>query len=353
MIKILYVLPVKGGGGGAHSVAQEVNELYKMGIDARIVVNDANYSSFTTNYFDMPHVVNHLESFKDEEELSILLRKVDIVVCTIFTSVQTVKNAIEKIEDEKPRVAYYIQDYEPLFVEPSTPLWQEAYNSYTLIKDSILFAKTDWIRSVVKENHGLEVKKVQPSIDHDVYMPSFNKPNNKVWISAMVRPSSPRRAPYRTMRVLKNIDELFGEQVSINIFGCSDDDIIATQLPSDFSFHNHGVLLRKQVSVLLRKSHLFIDMSDYQAFGRTGLEAMACGCIPLVPSLGGTGEYIEHNINGYAVDPRDEDALLTTVKDFMSYSDSKRKHLQFEGIKKAQQFSVRQAAVSIFELFID
>ena len=346
-MKIIYVLPVKGGGGGAHSVAQEVNELVKMGIETKIAVNTQNHASFITCYSDMPNVSRNIVEFHNEESLSQHLKNTDIVVCTIFTSVRLVKNALSKIEN-KPKVAYYAQDYEPLFVHPDNPLWQEAYDSYTLIPNMIDFAKTDWIRNVIKENHGIEVKKVCPSIDHDVYYPGFKKPESQLWISAMVRPSSPRRAPERTMRVLKNLSEIYGSKININIFGCSDEDIYENNLPRDFTFHNHGVLSRNQVSALLRKSHLFIDLSDYQAFGRTGLEAMACGCASIVPSIGGTSEYLIHGVNGYAVDPRDEVFVIETIKGFIELGDSERKKMINAGIETSQQFSLRKAAVSEF-----
>lgn len=350
-MKIIYVLPVKGGGGGAHSVAQEVNELGKMGVDAQIAVNSQNYPTFVSTYLDLPFVNRNIVEFSDNVSLAKLIEDSDVVVCTIFTSVKLVADALKKVKGELPKVTYYAQDYEPLFVLPEDPLWQEAYDSYTLIPDMTVFAKTDWIRDVIKANHGIEVEKVSPSIDHDVYFPDFDKSENQIWISAMVRPNSPRRAPYRTMKVLKNIKELYGDKVNINVFGCSDDDIFDNDLPRDFAYHNHGVLHRTQVSALLRKSHLFIDLSDYQAFGRTGLEAMACGCVSLVPSLGGTDEYIEHGVNGYAVDPRDEMSVINIIKKFVEKSVASENQMLNKAIDTSQCFSVRRAALSALQVF--
>jgi len=348
-MKVLYVLPVKGGGGGAHSVAQEVNELVKMGINAQIAVNQKNFASFVTCYSDMPNVSRNVVEFTDEKSLAELLNNVDSVVCTIFTSVKLVKDALS-LTKSKPKVSYYAQDYEPLFVQPSDPMWQEAFDSYTLIPNMTVFAKTDWIRKVITANHGIEVSKVSPSIDHDVYYPGLNKSQTQVWISAMVRPSTPRRAPQRTMRVLKNIAEEFGNKVNINVFGCTDEDIFAENLPSDFNYTNHGVLTRNQVSALLRKSHLFIDLSDYQAFGRTGLEAMACGCVSLVPSTGGTDEYIEHGVNGFSIDPRDEQKVVKTVEAFITNGSQKQGIMVEQCIQTSLLFSVRKAALSVLSV---
>ena len=53
---------------------------------------------------------------------------------------------------------------------------------------------------------------------------------------------------------------------------------------------------------LLRESDVFLDMSVYQAFGRTALEAMACGATAVVPKVGGVWEFVEHGHNALAVD---------------------------------------------------
>jgi glycosyltransferase involved in cell wall biosynthesis len=349
-MKVLYVLPVKGGGGGAHSVAQEVNELIKMGIDAKIAVDRKNYPKFLTCYNDMPSISRSVVEFHDATSLAKHLELIDTVVCTIFTSVKLVKTALS-LTKNNPKVAYYAQDYEPLFIEPEEKLWQEAYESYTLIPDMTVFAKTDWIRNVIKANHGIEVTKVCPSIDHSVYFPGLNKSDSQIWLSAMVRPSTPRRAPARTMRILKTIFELYGSKVNINVFGCTDEDIFAHDLPRDFHYVNHGILSRNQVSSVLRKSHLFIELSDYQAFGRTALEAMACGCAALVPSLGGGDEYIQHEVNGYAVDPRDEISVLEKVKQFVESSEAEKQKMINHSIDTSQNFSVRKAALSELLVF--
>lgn len=350
-MKIVYVLPVKGGGGGAHSVAQEVNELINMGISVKIAINSSNVSSFITTYADMPNIGKSIVEFHTPEHLSKHLRNCDIVVCTIFTSVKLVKQALQHITHSIPKVTYYVQDYEPLFSNPESALWHEAYKSYELITNATLFAKTNWLQNIVKCNHNLDVKKVSPSIDHEVYYPNLSKNSSQIWISAMVRPGTPRRAPYRTMHILKNLHELYGSKVNLNIFGCSPLDLLAANLSTDFAFHNHGVLSRREVASLLRQSHMFLDLSDYQAFGRTGLESMACGCVPLLPSIGGTDEYAINGINACVVDTRNEDAILQSISHYIEADNKIREQMMFDAIKTSQNFSIRKSAISEYLLF--
>lgn len=352
-MKVIYVLPVKGGGGGAHSVAQEVNELIRFGADAYIAVNEANAPYFAGNYADLHYLENHILAFNNHYDLSLLLEDCDLVVCTVFTSVQLVKSAMDVIVGSKPKVAYYIQDYEPLFCTPGDALHATAVSSYTDIPGTLLFAKTHWIRDIVSKNHDRDVQKVMPSLDTSLYYPAARQVTESIQVSAMVRPSTPRRAPLRTMTVLKDVSERYGDKVNINIFGCSDLDIHSNQLPSDFNYTNHGILSRKQVSTLLRSSHLFLDLSDYQAFGRTGLEAMACGCVPMLPVFGGAHEYATHLQNALLVDTRSKKDILENMELFVNLNAAERNRLSDAGIRTSQQYSIGRAAYSKFQIFRD
>ncbi len=341
MNRILFILPVKGGGGGAHSVIQEVSEMIKMGVDAKIAVDDRNIMSMRSNYFDLPEVVKNFVAYKDEEDLLSKIEDDSTVIATIFTTVEVLKRLCKKNNSIIP--AYYIQDYEPLFCEKGTKLWQQAYDSYTLIKGCKLFAKTAWLQNVVLDNHGVSVLKVEPSIDHGVYFPNFNK-TEKI-ISAMIRPKSPRRAPHRTMKILRALKKSYPEY-KVCIFGCTDDEIIENELVHDFEFENLGVLKRLQVSQLLRESELFLDLSDFQAFGRTALEAMACGCVPVITQYGGVYEYAIHEYNSFIVNTKDDRDILDSITKYFTCDSLEKVMLRNNAVNTSQNFSVRRAALS-------
>jgi len=351
-LSILFVLPVKGGGGGAHSVAQEADEMVSLGANVEIAVNERNALKFSTTYADMPNVCGAVRSFETDEDLALLMNGKDLVVCTVFTTVRMVDSALPHVQGGRPKLAYYVQDYEPLFSSVDNPLHTEAYESYNKISDSLLYAKTDWIRNVVTCNHDVPVAKVSPSLDNKIYYPNPKVVlNDPIRISVMVRPSTPRRAPRRTMTAMKELEAIWGNKVSINLFGCSDDDLVKYQLPRDFNHTNLGVMSRNQMGALLRKTDVFMDLSDYQAFGRTGLEAMACGCACILPSLGGTDEYAEDKVNARVVDTRDLQNVFDAFSWYHSKSDLKKLEIRHAAIEKSLEYSVRRAAVSELLLF--
>ena len=313
-----------------------------LGVDARIAVPSQNLESFLETYQGIgnPHAI-----FVgcERDEWVRVAGNASIVVATIFKSVSILRD----ITRAYPRVvpAYYVQDYEPFFFVANSSNHREASASYELIPGALLFAKTQWLVDIVNEHHGLHVHKVVPSLDHDVYHPLASRGDESIEICAMIRPKTPRRGAERTMRVLGTIRQRHGEKVGIHIFGCENDDPEFREIASLAKCQNHGILDREGVAAVLALSHIFIDLSDYQAFGRTGLEAMACACAVINPLRGGTSEYSVHGETALLVDTGDESACLAAVERLVVDRDL-RVRLSESGLRAAAGYSAKAAAES-------
>jgi len=350
-LRILYLLRGKGGGGGVHSIYQESTGMRHFGVHTEIALPKGVAESYQRFY---PHAPEGLFFyFKDESELWEHAAGFDVVVATIFTTVRPLKRLCERVPDVL--AAYYIQDYEPWILrDPMPELVREAEGSYTAIPEMVCFAKTDWIRQTVRERHGTEVRKVRPSLDRSVYHPDLIKKRKSgpVRIVAMVRPTTPRRAPAETMVLLRTIQRRYPDDVTITIFGNdpTSEDFLA--LPRDFEFDNRGVLVREEVAELMGASDVFVDLSVYQAFGRTGLEAMAVGCATILPARGGVYEYAVHRQNALIVDTSDMDACVAALDELVQ-NRKLRRELKQKGLETASRFSVRSAVVSELEMLRD
>jgi len=348
--RVLFLLPVSGGGGGVHSIVQETMGMRRLGIIAKIAVPQKHIHKFLKVYEDIEACKELFLGFDNNniDELVNLSRNFDVIIGTIYTSMKMVKAVKEK--NAGIISAYYIQDYEPLFSEPGTEAWQEAYDSYTLVPGSILFAKTYWICDKVFDVHGVKVHKVSPSIDHDVYKPDPKAKKKagvtgKIVISAMIRPKTPRRGADRTMSLLKKVHDAFGDKVKIELFGCEASDSLFEKLETNFKYTLYGELTRNGVAEILQRSDLFMDLSDYQAFGRTGLESMACGATLLSTKFGGVYEYVVDGQNAILVDPFDEQEAFNKLNSYLD-EPGLIKTFKVKSLLTAANFSLHRAAIS-------
>lgn len=347
-LSVLFVLPVAGGSGGAHSVMQEAAAMRRMGKQVHVAVEQARLGAYRAMYADIEGVREVLVGF-DALSLLPLAKQYDVVVATVWNSVDWLERVVHAHAHVLP--AYYVQDYEPLFYAPGTPEHEAARRSYTQVPGALLFAKTRWLQEQVQAQHpGLVVHKVRPSLDHGVFCPQPRPAGAGIEVVAMVRPKTPRRGAQRTMRVLARLKHVLGDELSVHVFGADAQSPEFATLEQGFEFVNHGVLGRAQVAALLGRCDVFVDASDYQAFGRTALEAMACGCAVLVPKEGGCDEFSVHQHNALVVDTLDEsacfDALLALFTDAAALY-----RMQMAALATAAGFSVQAAAVSECLLF--
>jgi tetratricopeptide (TPR) repeat protein len=348
LISILFLLPVQGGSGGAHSVMQEVLELYRYGVKAHIAVDEPNYSTFLDNYADIPEVKQIVIPYQTLTDLRNIANDFSVICATIYNTVNVLQELVRT--NSKILPAYYIQDYEPLFSEKDSYEWKEARASYTRMPNAILFAKTQWLCHTINRNHQVKVYKVEPSIDHEVYHPNLADKSDIIRLSAMVRFKTPRRAPKRTLRVVNQLLKMFPTQIKFNVFGSHPDDFNLSEVSLSKSATILGRLTRPEVAETLRNSDIFLDLSDYQAFGRTALEAMASGCIPVVPIRGGTNEYAVPGVNSLVIDTTNEEECVNSVAQLIKKDPRELYQLKLNGIETASRYSKKRASFSILKL---
>ena len=347
MPKITFVLPVRGGSGGAHSVVQEVTALRELGVEARVMVNRANAESFATAYDRFDWVQEGgLAVFDGPRDLAGLVSDSNVVIATTNTSVHSMAEAIAATRGANFRTGYYVQDYEPLFYAAGTAEHALAVASFSVLRNCTYFAKTSWLTGVVHAAHGHHAQLVVPSIDHGIYRPRRRPANDRRVVAAMVRPSTPRRAPKRTLAMLARLAAGEFGDVEAVAFGTDAAELAEAGFTLPDGVRLVGQLKQVEVAELLRGSDLFLDLSDYQAFGRTAAEAMACGCIAVAPALGGTNDFLVEATNGFLVDTCDEDAIAGAIRRVLSLSEAELSAVKLAGLETVSTFTPVRAAVS-------
>jgi glycosyltransferase involved in cell wall biosynthesis len=268
---------------------------------------------------------------------------------------------LQRLSEARPELlcAYYVQDYEPLFAAPESARFDRAFLSYRAIPGQLLFAKTHWLRNVVTALHGVSVAKVRPSLDRELFhAQGREEEEGVVRVAAMVRPRTPRRRPAATVQALATIRRQLGAAVRTVTFGCDADAYAAVvgELGSDAAGElgagdeHVGLLRREQVAELMRRCDIFIDASAYQAFGRSGLEAMACGAVPFLPALGGVSEYAEQGRNAVIFRDDRPEAIAEAVL-ALAGDRARLLRLREGGLATVRDFSIRRAAQTQLDLF--
>ena len=291
--------------------------------------------------------------FTDEDDLERLSRGRDVLVATHFKSVPLVARVREQRRDFLP--AYYVQDYEPFFglnVNGGTPDSVEAAASYQLVPDMLLFAKTHWLCNVVGRMHGIPVAKVEPSIDETLFTGAERRTSTgaPVRVTAMVRPRTWRRQPFTTSMLLDRLKSDLGTGVEVVSFGCADADLDRMLGGRDRAVDHLGLLTRAQVAALLAGADVFVDLSVFQAMGRTGFEAMACGCAAVLPVIGGAHEFAIAGENALLVDPFDPEGAYAALRELILDRD-RLGRMQEAGRRTARRRSVLAAVYSEYALF--
>lgn len=350
-MRIIFILPGRGGGGGAHSVVQEAVGLVRMGVDVAIAASRDLATEFRMTYPELAQFRIDNPLFGDAEELATAIKGYDLAIATTAPSAILLSEILAKPWEGAPRAGYYIQDYEPLFFAPGSKEWASACASYNALPGALLFAKTDWLCSIVDSNHNVSVVRVEPSIDHSTYYPDLSIRGDKIRVAAMIRPKTPRRAPQRTVRILERLAIELEGQVTLTAFGCDAAELGLSGLRMSDRIAQRGVLTRAQVSNMLRSTDIFLDLSDFQAFGRTGLEGMACGCVPVLPVFGGATEYARHRENAFLVDTRSDDQILGAVRELAANKPAMIQSMRMEAVKTALGYSIGRAAFSEYQAF--
>lgn len=345
-LAVLFLLSGKGDAGASHAVVQDAVAMRELGASCCIAVVGRSSAHLLKAHPELPGL-RQLTTSVEQEELVELARAYDVVVAADYTSLRYVTHLSRVLPQVLP--AYYVQDYEPLHFEPGSPSWREATAAHEGFPELVRFSRSRWVVDKVYEHHGLRVRQLPVGVDHDVYFPGDRGAASEVRIAALIRPQSTRRAAARNMRVLAQLKRL-APNVDVHLFGCSPEKQAFQELPRDFSFTSHGMLSRQEMGALLRTCDIFLDLSDYRAIGRLGLEAMACGCVAVLPKVGGAAEYAIDGINALLVDPADEAACVNRVLHLVTQV-AERQRLREGALKAAKNHTARQSAWETLQLF--
>jgi GT2 family glycosyltransferase/SAM-dependent methyltransferase len=345
--KILFVLPINNPGGGANVIRSESFAMQKMGVNITFFNLESNRIGFKKAYSNLCGST----IFGQVEDFQTIAPMYDAVIATFNPTVAWLQPILSR--ERHPVLAYYVQGFEPWMYPEGSPEYNTALDSYSLIKDIILFTKTDWTREQIKTFAGRDCEVIGASIDIDLYRPRPHNlpkwPYGPIRVAAMIRPESPYREPDKTMQLLKMNSRKFKRGVENIIFGTHFEDPLLLDLPQQSPWKLYGILTPEQVANLLNQVDIFIDYSSQQAMGLTAMEAMACGCAVIVPQCGGASSYAVHERNSLIIDTSSFENVWTALQSLID-DEKLRNHLQHNAIHDICAYFPELAALNILKL---
>jgi hypothetical protein len=317
--KVLFVSPIRVVGGGANQIFLACRAMRRMGVEAQILNLNVHRGWFEQHYGDVDIPI----IFAEVEEIPQVATGFEAVVATSNPTV----GWITPVLDKQPgiRVGYYIQDYEPYFYAESSHEYQRAAASYALIPGAVRMVTTPWIAEQIMRQHQVESTVIGAQLDTELFQPRRRAepawPERPLRITAMIRPSTPRRNAPLTMAVLREISRSYPSKVETRLFGCDFAEPGFSALPRDFPWRLAGELRSTQVASLFNEADIFVDFSEFQALGLTALEAMSSGLAVIVPERGGAGVYAREGENCLVVDTSDQRACAAALQRLIEVDD--------------------------------
>ncbi len=112
------------------------------------------------------------------------------------------------------------------------------------------------------------------------------------------------------------------------------------QLESNFEFLGFVSDIDYKIDIL-KKSKIFISCSKGEGFPVSLLEAMSCGCVPVVSNVGDCADIIKNDYNGYIYEDTDnEDELVQSLSKII-YNCVNVDILKFNALKVKKKISVK------------
>jgi len=331
-LKVTYLLNKLVVAGGVLIVTQLVNELILLGIEARIATLFVDPEIHHWRLLTEPLV------FKNEQALIQHFPPTDIVIATHW---QTAAWAAEIIRQNKATTSvYYLQDYEAWFTPHSA---QQVIQTYQWISNKIV--TSTWLQNLLQQA-GYTSKKIVIGTDIDTFYPRQIAKKSHLTLLTMARPGTPWRGFTTVIQALEKVKTRF-PHLEIVFFG--DNQLVKQKI--SFNYKNEGIVFQQnKLAHLYSTADIFLEGSDYQGFGLSALEAMACGTACVLTHVGGVNEYSRHSENCWLVPPRNPQAMAEAISQLLTQTELRQK-LAAAGLMTVKNYSIQQVAQQTLDYF--
>ena len=333
-LNILCILPTLNPYGGVISVINLLNQLIEMGHNCTLI-SLSPCDNHPHIFYGEPVYVPNWNDIPEKFE-----GYYDVLIATSWETV----DYIGKLRDKSNYgyTYYFVQDLEETFYDEDDVDKKQAVRA-TYDQMDVKFVKT---KSLYKEIEKLteNIFRIRPGMNLDLFYPQKNIDNEYPVILAMVRYGHYHRG---FDLVLETLNKVSAKRPNSKIILFGSDQL--DNLPVNFKYTNYGRVKPEQLPDLYSSADIFLEMSRHHGFGRTGVEAMACGTACVLSDSEGINEYAVDNNNAFIVPTGDID-LATERICFLIDNPKKKNKMVLEGLKTIKEFSDREAAKDFLKL---
>lgn len=313
--KIVYIIPGTGVSGGIAVVVQHANRLIKRGYPVILVTadNSTQIDWIKCNAPIFPY---------NDTKLKYIYKDADLLIATAWSTVEF----LERIPSK--RRLYFIQSDERRFFKKEERDWIKKVEK-TYKGDYEYFTMAKWIQKWLKEEFHKDAYYVPNGID----LNEFHK-------TSSIKPS---RKPFRILLEgpislwFKGMDDAYAavEGLDCEIWIVSGNGKPPASWEIDRFFE---AVPFKKMAPIYSSCDFLLKMSYVESFSYPPLEAMACGCIPIVTRFTGYNEYIEANKNALVIDIGDIQGARKAILRLIE-SSKLRDKLLMNGVQTVTEWS--------------
>jgi len=296
--KIVWIVAGLGISGGLAIILKHANHLLSKGFDVSLLTmsNDE-----TIDWYD-----NKVPIYEMSRSKSYILENIDILIATAWNTEQYLSQIPSK------RKLYFVQSDERRFMD-SKSIQKTITDGYS--KDYEYFTEAYWIQKIFHDEFNKQAFYVPNGIDTEMFNRSsvFEAKGEK----KRVLIEGPIDIPFKAVEDCYNaVKDLDCEIWFISSAGKPKDSWRYDKFFEKIPMH--------MMPSLYSSCDIFIKMSRIEGFFGPPLEAMACGCVPVVGKVSGWDEYI---VDGY-------NALAVELKDVKGAKEAVQKLLVDESLRK-------------------
>lgn len=348
-MRINFVLPYAGLQGGVRVIATHAEHLIRRGHEVQVISQPQVFSirhmlkSLLTgnglpepepSYFSgrgIPHrILETTRAVRNDD-----LPDADVVIATYFTTA----TGVQRLSESKGAKAIFIQNYE---VPPGkTNAALDATWRMPMHKIVISQWLVDWARDRFGDYN---VSHVPNSVDTAQFTTPPRSKNTRPTVGLLYS-SSPLKGLNTSVKALEQIASVL-PSVRVVAFGAEYPDIFRP-LPSFVEFHYRPK--QETLHELYAQCDVWMCGSNIEGFHLPPLEAMACRCPVVSTRCGGPLDIVEHGVNGYLVNVKDDEALARWVLHILTLDPEAWKSMSDAAYRTAHRFTWNDAA-DLFEL---